>query len=158
MRIPEDFDVSEARMRTMVVPSDLRAAKVPEDRIIDELGRWSYDPDSVFAIKLALEEALTNAVKHGNKNDRAKQVVVSFSIDPQRAIIMVRDEGPGFRPDCVPDCTADENLERPNGRGIMLIHAYMTKVRFNETGNELWMLKENPAAAVRSTPPPSGRR
>ena len=54
----------------------------------------------------------------------------------------MRDEGPGFRPELVPAPTADENLERPNGRGIMLMHAYMTKICYNETGNEVWMLKE----------------
>jgi serine/threonine-protein kinase RsbW len=53
----------------------------------------------------------------------------------------VTDEGPGFRLDDVPDPTADENLQRPCGRGLMLIRAYMDEVSFNETGNEITMVK-----------------
>ena len=47
-----------------------------------------------------------------------------------------------FCPEEIPDPTAEENLDRPNGRGIMLMQSYMTKVRFNRTGNEVWLLKE----------------
>ena len=54
---------------------------------------------------------------------------------------MVRDEGTGFCPTAVPDPTEAENLERPNGRGIMLMQSYMTRVWFNERGNEVWMMK-----------------
>lgn len=125
----------------MVVPNDLRSAKAPEDRILAELEREEYGADTIFAIKLALEEAMTNAVKHGNCNDPAKQIVVRFSIDKQRMVVMVRDEGTGFCPDAVPDPTSLENLERPNGRGIMLMNSYMTRVCYSPSGNEVWMLK-----------------
>lgn len=130
-------------MVEMVVPNDLRSVKEPEDFIIGELQRCNYKPDTVFAIKLALEEALTNAVKHGNRNDAGKRVTISAHVDPQVTVVMVRDEGPGFVPQEVPDCTAEENLERPSGRGIMLMHAYMSKVWFNEFGNEVWLMRTN---------------
>ncbi len=143
MAVPSEFGVRDADLVEIVIPNDLQSARASEERIMKELAHHHYSPDVTFAIKLALEEALTNAVKHGNCNDASKQLVVRYRVDPQRTIIGVRDEGCGFRPNQIPDPTRDENLERPNGRGIMLMNAYMTRVCFNEAGNEVWMLKEN---------------
>jgi len=151
MKVPSDFGVDDAVLTTVTVPNDLRAVKAPESRIMTELRRHGYEKDTIFAIKLAFEEAITNAVKHGNCNDRSKHVDVRFYVDRERVIIGVRAEGRGFWPDQVPDPTADENLERPCGRGIMLMAAYMTKVRYSKVGNEVWMLKEHvPGATPRS--------
>jgi len=142
MKVPPDFGVDDSQLSEATVPNDLRSAKEPEHCILRELMRCGYDEDTIFGIKLALEEALTNAIKHGNRNDTSKHIVIRYYVDPQRAVIMVRDEGNGFCPATVPDPTAEENLERPNGRGLMLMQCYMTKVRFNEAGNEVWLLKE----------------
>jgi serine/threonine-protein kinase RsbW len=144
MTVPSEFGVRETDLAELVVPNDLRSARQSEERIMRELARCKYGADVTFAIKLALEEALTNAVKHGNDNDASKRLIVRYSINPKRIVIMVRDEGHGFAPNRVPDPTADENLERPSGRGIMLMQAYMTRVHFNKAGNEVWLLKENP--------------
>lgn len=141
MDIPEGFEVSSAEITELVVRNDLRSAKEPEDHILRELERREYSPDCVFAIKLALEEAMTNAVKHGNCNDPNKHITVRYAIDDRRVVVMVRDEGRGFCPQAVPDPTAGENLERPNGRGIMLMNSYMTRVWYSPNGNEVWMLK-----------------
>jgi serine/threonine-protein kinase RsbW len=142
IKVPVDFDVNPADLAEMVVPNDLRSAKKTEDRIMAELARCGYDADTTFAIKLSLEEAITNAVKHGNGNDPLKHITVRFHINGCRTVIAVRDEGAGFALESVPDPTADENLELPNGRGIMLMQAYMTKLWFNEVGNEVWMLRD----------------
>lgn len=143
MSAPSEFGVREYELKEIVIPNDLCSARRSEERIMQEFSRYNYSPDDTFAVKLALEEALTNAVKHGNHNDSSKSVVIRYAIGPARAVIMIRDEGPGFSPNHVPDPTIDENLERPSGRGIMLMHAYMTRVHFNEAGNEVWLLKEN---------------
>lgn len=145
MAIPSEFGIDETVLVEMTIPNDLRSAKLPEDQILAALENCGYDADTIFAIKLALEEAMTNAVKHGNRFDATKQICVRYHVNPSRVVVMVRDQGPGFCLNDVPDPTADENLERPSGRGIMLIHSYMTKVAYNDCGNELWMLKENPA-------------
>jgi len=150
MKVPRDFAVDEADLIDVIVPNDLQSVKAPETCILDALARFGYERDAIFAVKLAYEEAVTNAIKHGNCNDRSRHVHIRYHVDPQRVVIMVRDEGCGFAPEKVPDPTTDENLERPCGRGIMLMSAYMTKLRYSPTGNEVWMLKENAAAGRRS--------
>lgn len=148
MRVPPEFGVRDEDLTEIVVPSDLRSVKQPEAKILNALTRCKYSEEVTFAIKLALEEALTNCVKHGNRGDNSKSVTVRFFVDPQRVVIMVGDQGPGFVPELVPDPTAEENLERPSGRGIMLMHAYMTRICYNESGSEVWMLKENRAESA----------
>ena len=142
MKVPPDFGIDDADLTDVVVPNDLRFVREPEARIMAELRRCGYDDDTVFAIKLAFEEAVTNAVKHGNCGDRRKRVHLRYYVDGRRVVFMVRDEGCGFRPEQVPDPTADENLERPSGRGLMLMQSYMTRVCYSATGNEVWLLKE----------------
>jgi len=145
MKVPPDFGVDDADLVNVSVPNDFRSVKRPEARIMAELRRCGYDKDMIFAIKLAFEEAVTNAVKHGNCNDRSRQVHLRYYVDSRRVILMVRDEGRGFMPEAVPDPTANDNLERPSGRGLMLMHSYMTKVVYSRCGNEVWLLKERPA-------------
>ena len=84
-----------------------------------------------------------NAVRHGNASDPNKQIKIGISIDDQRAVIEVEDEGEGFRPDAVPDPTSPERISLPSGRGLMLIRAYMSEVDFNDQGNQIRMTKVN---------------
>ncbi len=142
MKVPPEFAIADAALTSVTVPNDLHSVKAPERDLMSALHRAGYDKETIFAIKLAFEEAVTNAVKHGNRNDRQKHVHIRYFVDPTRVIIGVADEGPGFSPSNVPDPTADENLERPCGRGIMLMGAYMNKVAYCGCGNEVWMLKE----------------
>ena len=95
----------------------------------------------IFSIKLALEEALVNAIKHGNQLDPDKSVRVSYRITPDRFDVKITDEGPGFNPEDVPDPTAPENLERPCGRGLLLIRGFMTSVEYKGKGNVVAMSK-----------------
>jgi serine/threonine-protein kinase RsbW len=151
MKVPPDFGIDDADLVRVTVPNDLRKIREPEADIMARLNAAGYDADTVFAIKLAFEEAVTNAVKHGNCHDPTKKVDLGYYVDPQRVVIMVRDEGCGFCPENVPDPTADENLEQPNGRGLMLMESYMTKLRYNDVGNEVWLLKENPTGGTSVT-------
>ena len=106
----------------------------------------SFENTSIFAIRLALEEALTNAIHHGNNDDASKSIIVDYFVDHDRVMIEVEDEGPGFNPEAVPDPTQEENIAIPSGRGLMLMHAYMTNVDFNETGNRIRMHYYKPEA------------
>jgi serine/threonine-protein kinase RsbW len=100
-----------------------------------------YEEKDVFAIRLALEEAIVNAIKHGNQLDSSKRVFIKYHIDPNRIEIHVKDEGPGFNPEEVPDPMAPENLERECGRGLLLMKHYMTEVVYHPPGNAVSMIK-----------------
>ncbi len=126
----------------VVIPSDLRAARQIEEEIIRETEALGYSPQCAFAIRLALEEAMVNAHKHGNNGNPAQRIVITYDITPERAVVRIRDEGRGFDPDCVPDPTAPDRIPLPEGRGIMLMRAYLDAVRFNEQGNEVQLVKE----------------
>ena len=109
--------------------------------MLGSLREYNYPDDCLFAIRLALEEALSNAIKHGNKLDPAKTVCVMFFIEPEQVQIRITDQGNGFDPSGVPDPTSDEHLEDPGGRGIMLMRAYMDEVFYSAGGNEVCMTK-----------------
>ncbi len=121
-------------MKVIVVDNDLTAAKQPESVILGEVERCGYCENAAFAVKLALEEAITNAFRHGNKCDPSKRITVRYSITPQRIEIEIVDEGEGFCPDVVPDPTLPENIDRPHGRGIMLMKAYLDTVEYDKCG------------------------
>ena len=80
-------------------------------------------------------------IKHGNQMDRSKQVHIQFNVNRERFDIRIIDEGNGFALDDVPDPMAPENLERPCGRGLLLMRHYMTEVTFHAPGNRLTMSK-----------------
>jgi serine/threonine-protein kinase RsbW len=119
-----------------------------ENAILPVLTNKGYGERSIFAVKLALEEAVINAIKHGNELDDTKKVTVSFALSEDSATLAVRDEGEGFNPEDVPDPTAPENLTATCGRGLALIHAYMDEVYFNDEGNEITMVKKAPWATA----------
>jgi serine/threonine-protein kinase RsbW len=127
----------------VVIPSDPAEARRIQEQIEKQLLQvCSHCPEhDLFSIKLALEEALVNAIKHGNQFDRSKSVEISYQILPDRFEIRITDEGSGFDPLDVPAPTAVENLERPCGRGLMLMKHYMSEVDFNERGNSVRMAK-----------------
>lgn len=117
------------------IPSDTAAGQAVQERIIGALEQREFSPRDVFSVRLALEEALVNAIKHGNGMDPDKQVHVRCRINSDCVRIEVEDEGPGFTLTDVPDPTAEENLEKPCGRGIMLMRAFMDIVEYTARGN-----------------------
>jgi serine/threonine-protein kinase RsbW len=133
----------EASLKVIEVPSTLRDAKRPEEAILNEVAASGYSEDATFAIKLAIEEALVNAVRHGNQDDPGKKVTVRYCVTPEQTVVLVRDEGEGFEPNEVPDPTRPDRLTLPNGRGIMLMRAYLTDVQYSEDGREVCMIKRN---------------
>jgi serine/threonine-protein kinase RsbW len=125
----------------VAIPSDPNEARCVQELIEKHLRSNAFEDKEIFSIKLALEEALVNAIKHGNQMDRAKQVHINFSINSERFEIRIVDEGKGFDLDDVPDPMDPENLERPCGRGLLLMRHYMTEVTFHPPGNRLTMSK-----------------
>jgi serine/threonine-protein kinase RsbW len=119
-----------------------------QKNILDAVERAGFDPDSVFAVKLALEEAMINAIKHGNKLDPAKKVHIDATINDREAKITIEDEGPGFNRATVPDPTAEENLTKCSGRGLLLMETYMTSVEYSNKGRKVHMLKRREPVKV----------
>jgi serine/threonine-protein kinase RsbW len=133
VRLPSDRKVEMLRTSAEVVPavSSVTATMA---------GKGWLEAD-MFETVLVLTEALINALKHGNREDPGKQVLLSYHVGFDQVLLEVEDEGPGFNPADVPDPTLPENVERSCGRGLFLMRFYSTWLRFNERGNRLTLCK-----------------
>jgi serine/threonine-protein kinase RsbW len=123
------------------LPSSLDAYFGFVQTVLDALTGMGWSQCDLFAVHMALEESISNAIRHGNKEDPSKRVEVECRLSPFRFWARVCDEGPGFRPLEVPDCCSPDRLELPGGRGLALIHAFMTSVQYSERGNCVTMEK-----------------
>ncbi len=141
--------LERAQRKEITIPSLPRELAHAENAILPVLENEGYGERAIFAVKLALEEAAINAIKHGNELDDTKKVIIRFSIDENKAVITVADEGEGFDPSAIPDPTEEDFLMATSGRGVALINAYMDEVRFNDKGNEITMIKYAPWAVGR---------
>lgn len=139
---------------SFVIVSRFDEIQPVEDAILHACAEYGFDESARFAIKLAMEEALTNAIKHGNAMDPNKNVHVKYQVDPEQLELSVRDEGPGFHPAHVPDPTHIDNLEKPSGRGIMLMRAYMTDVWYDQAGTTVTMIKHRDCQLPNLAGPP----
>ncbi len=130
----------------VTIPSDTAEGQAVQVRIVEALEVREYPERDVFAVRLALEEAIVNAIKHGNRMSPDKTVDIECWISDERVRIEIQDQGEGFVRDHVPDPTLLENLERPCGRGIMLMGAFMNLIEYNEQGNKVTLEKINGVA------------
>ena len=133
---------------TRVLASSLSAYHDFVQEVLQEMEHLGWAPSILFGIHTALEESISNAIRHGNQEDPQKQVRVECQIGPRRFWASICDEGDGYAADAVPDCRSPENLEAPGGRGLALIRAYMTTVELSKNGSCLVMEKllDEPAA------------
>jgi serine/threonine-protein kinase RsbW len=125
----------------IVIPSDYESGQSVIDRILSAVERTSFSKRDLFGIRLAVDEAVTNAIKHGNQLSSDKTVRIDFRLNDCGVRIEVEDQGEGFRPEEVPDPTLEENIERPGGRGLMLMREFMTRIEYSEKGNRVVMEK-----------------
>jgi serine/threonine-protein kinase RsbW len=123
------------------LPSNLHDYHAFIQMALDHLVELGWEKCDLFAVHMALEESISNAIRHGNKEDAAKSVVVECRLSPTRFWAQICDEGAGFKPAAVPDCCAPDRLEIAGGRGLALIQAYMTRVHYNDRGNCLTLEK-----------------
>jgi len=135
---PHKFDL---RLH-LAIPGDVKAISPVVDKIMWVAAKMGCARGREFEIETALREALANAVVHGCKNDRKKQVefVVAYE-KAQGMIIVVRDPGGGFDPERVPSPIQGECLYSEHGRGIYLINQMMDEVRYKRGGTEIIMRK-----------------
>jgi serine/threonine-protein kinase RsbW len=112
------------------------------DIVAEEMAAAGYPEADRFGLRLALEEAIVNAIHHGNRGDPSRRVHVRFDIGPDRVLAEVEDEGEGFDPARVPDPLAPENRGRPSGHGLLLMRHYTTWLRYNWLGNCVTLCKD----------------
>lgn len=117
------------------------------EQVLSYLKADDFSEEDIFAVHLALEEAFVNAVKHGNKMDSDKEVMIDYSVDSEKVEIFVTDQGCGFDPETVPDPRCAENLYKTGGRGLFLIRSFMDAVDFNKRGNQLYMIRNKTGKA-----------
>ena len=123
------------------LPSNLELIPGLISRFIKEIGVLSLGHDDIFDIKLSLEEALVNAIKHGNKMNPETLVGFRADIKDDKLTLEVTNSGPGFNFRSIPDPTAEDKLARTSGRGIFLIKKLMDEVDFSDCGRTIKMIK-----------------
>jgi serine/threonine-protein kinase RsbW len=141
--LAEQTVTNESACREVAAVHDAVDMNVVVKRILSRMIRTGFSADDLFGMRVALEEAMVNARRHGNSSDPTKTAWVSCYVSPSQIVVEIEDQGLGFDPETIADPLAPENLERPSGRGLFLIRYYMTSVRFNERGNRLTLCKNN---------------
>jgi serine/threonine-protein kinase RsbW len=151
-------DGRRAGLSILEIDSWMRSEIKAISPVVDQLMRLIEGSRCVagneFVVELALREALSNAVIHGNEMDAHKLVQVRCRCEGGKGVwLTVKDQGKGFDPAAVPDPVAVERLEEEHGRGIHLMKLAMDQVSFEQRGTEVHMCKRlarNPRADVRS--------
>lgn len=138
-RIPLTVETTE-----LSLPSRIETVATAAAAVAEFIGRSGISDDAAFGIDMAVREAVTNAVLHGNRQDENKTVDIVLKSSPDAVEISVHDQGPGFNPEEVPDPTANENILKASGRGIFFMRTFMDEVDWlirPEGGTTVRMLK-----------------
>jgi serine/threonine-protein kinase RsbW len=123
------------------LPSDLDVGHAAIEELMTALGSAGWEGMDLFRIQMAIEEAVVNAIEHGNKKALDKKIRLVFDVTPEKAVMTISDEGAGFDHRNVADPTTEELIDKPRGRGVMLMRELMNEVHFNEVGNQEVMIK-----------------
>ena len=123
------------------LPSRIETVAVAAAAVAEFVSRARISEDAAFGIDMAVREAVTNAVLHGNKKDDSKFVDITLKSLPDAVEISVHDQGPGFNPNEVPDPTAEENILKTSGRGIFFMRSFMDEVD--------WLIRPQGGTTVR---------
>lgn len=124
------------------VPSETRYIRKVSSRILSGVDRHDLDEGMMFDIRLCIEEAVRNAMVHGNHSDKKLSVKAAYWIDDGSLNIEIEDEGSGFDHTGLADPTAAPHILKNSGRGVYLIKKLMDKVEYNEKGNKVTMVKK----------------
>jgi serine/threonine-protein kinase RsbW len=123
------------------LPSRIDTVATAAGAVAQFVGRLGISDEAAFGIDMAVREAVTNAVLHGNHQDEEKTVDITLKSLPDAVEISVHDQGPGFNPDEVPDPTAQENILKASGRGIFFMRTFMDDVN--------WLIRPGGGTTVR---------
>ncbi|HYK19530.1 MAG TPA: ATP-binding protein [Pyrinomonadaceae bacterium] len=123
------------------LPSRIDTVATAAAAVAEFVGRSGMSEEAAFGIDMAVREAVTNAVLHGNRQDEEKTVDLTLKSSPDALEISVHDQGPGFNPEEVPDPTAQENILKTSGRGIFFMRTFMDEVN--------WLIRPSGGTTVR---------
>lgn len=126
----------------IMIPSNTADGLSAQEKLVALMEKFEYSMRDVFAMRLSLEEGITNAIRHGNKFASDKNVIIRCDISTDKMRVVIVDEGEGFDPEDVPDPTLEEFIERPCGRGLMLMRAYLNVCEYSDGGRCLTMERE----------------
>jgi serine/threonine-protein kinase RsbW len=110
-----------------------------QQSVLDGMESFGYGEENRFAVRIAVEEAMANAVLHGHRGDQEQLIEIHWTISSSQVAMFVSDDGRGYNSSAVPDPTADENLTLPSGRGLAMIKAFMTTVHVSDAGRKIEM-------------------
>ena len=130
-----------AETTELSLPSRIETVATAAAAVAEFLSRSGITEDAAFGIDMAVREAVTNAVVHGNRQDENKTVDVTLKSSPDAVEISVHDQGAGFNPENVPDPTAEENILQASGRGIFFMRNFMDEVN--------WLIRPGGGTTVR---------
>jgi len=119
----------------IVIPSISENIRIIESFIDNAKEKFNLDDDIYGNIMIAVTESVNNAIMHGNKNDRTKNVTLSLSLNDNVINFRIKDEGKGFDFQNLPDPTSPENIDKPSGRGIFLMKHLSDEVNFSKNGS-----------------------
>jgi serine/threonine-protein kinase RsbW len=119
----------------VTIQNDLDHVYEFESAILDKVEEAGYDENARFALRLALDEALINAYKHGNRTDPTRKVYIRYEINPDGVEVEIEDEGDGFPVDSLSDPRVGDSIHKTSGRGIFLIRSFMSTLEFSPRGN-----------------------
>ena len=117
-----------AETTELSLPSRIDTVATAAAAVAEFVSRSGITEDAAFGIGMAVREAVTNAVVHGNRQDENKTVEVTLKSSPDAVEISVHDQGAGFTPEAVPDPTAEDNILKASGRGIFFMRSFMDEV------------------------------
>lgn len=105
--------------------------------VMDQIERERFSSRKLYRIRLSVDEALTNAIVHGNGRDSSRRVDVELEQTPESLLIRITDEGEGFDTDTVPEPTEDDLLLQIGGRGVFILSKFADSAEYNECGNSV---------------------
>ena len=109
-------------------PSRVESIAEATEAAVSVARRAGFDEEALFGVDMAVREAVTNAVLHGNRSDESKPAELGIQLQGNSLVITVRDRGEGFDPSAVPDPTDPQNLLKASGRGILFMRTFMDEV------------------------------
>ena len=139
------FTVTE-QTTELILPSRIEAVAEAAQAAAKFVNQLGLGEEIAYGVDMAVREAVTNAVLHGNKQELEKTVEVTLMNSASALEITVRDHGTGFDPRSVPDPTDEKNLMKTNGRGILFMRTFMDEVqwlRHDEGGTVVRMIKRH---------------